>query len=110
MVTKKRAGAFPGGFPWATCVTAVWLLAVAASATAQHRGTLVDRVRSANDRFKDVAVAVSEGYAPIPCASGVDGGAMGVHYVSEKLLKADAVDIAHPQAVMYEPTPDGKMT
>jgi hypothetical protein len=35
---------------------------------------------------------------------------MGVHYVSEKLLKADAIDIAHPQAVMYEPGADGKMT
>src|ERR1700730_8375231 len=30
-------------------------------------------LRAANDRFKDVTVAVSEGYAPIPCASGVDG-------------------------------------
>jgi hypothetical protein len=57
-----------------------------------------------------VSVAVAEGYAAIPCASGVDGGAMGVHYVSEKLLKADTVDIAHPQAVMYEPGADGKMT
>ena len=66
-------------------------------------------MRTANDRFKDVSVAVAEGYAPIPCASGIDGGAMGVHYVSEELLKADAIDIAHPQAVMYEPGPDGKM-
>ena len=65
---------------------------------------------AANDRFKDVSVAVAEGYAAIPCASGIDGGAMGVHYVSEKLLKADAIDIGHPQAVMYEPGADGKMT
>ena len=64
---------------------------------------------TANDRFKDVSVAVSEGYAPIACASGIDGGAMGVHYVNAKLLGDDAVDITHPQAVMYEPTPDGKM-
>jgi hypothetical protein len=34
----------------------------------------VDRVRAANDRFKDISVAVSEGYEPIPCASGIDGG------------------------------------
>jgi hypothetical protein len=86
----------------------VSLVAIATAASADQRRTLVDRVKAANDRFKDVSVAVSEGYAPIPCASGVDGGAMGVHYVSEKLLKADAVDIAHPQAVMYEPTPDGR--
>jgi hypothetical protein len=92
-------------------LTVVSLISLATAVLAQQRGhTLVDKVRVANDRFKDVSVAVSEGYAPIPCASGIDGGAMGVHYVSEKLLKADAVDIAHPQAVMYEPGPDGKMT
>src|SRR4051812_1836873 len=78
-------------------------------ATEQRTSSVVAHVRAANDRFKDVATAVSEGYAPIPCASGIDGGAMGVHYVNEKLLTADAVDIAHPQAVMYEPTADGKM-
>src|SRR4029453_14051305 len=92
-------------------LSAVAVIAVATGVFAQQRGlTLVDKVRAANDRFKDVSVAVAEGYAAIPCASGIDGGAMGVHYVSEKLLKADTVDIAHPQAVMYEPGADGKMT
>src|ERR1700686_1632553 len=61
---------------------------------------LADHVRAANDRFKDVSVAVSEGYTPIPCASGVDGGAMGVHYVNAKLLNEEVPDIKHPQAVM----------
>ena len=70
---------------------------------------LVDQVRAANARFNEVSVAVAEGYAPIPCASGVDGGAMGVHYVNPNYLKDTAVDIKRPQAVMYEPTPDGKM-
>jgi hypothetical protein len=92
-------------------LSAVALITIATGVFAQQRGlTLVDKVRTANDRFKDVSVAVAEGYAAIPCASGVDGGAMGVHYVSERLLKADAIDIAHPQAVMYEPGADGKMT
>jgi len=72
--------------------------------------SLTHRVRFENHRFKDVAVALSEGYAPIPCASGIDGGAMGVHYVNAALLGADVIDIKRPQAVMYEPTPDGKMT
>ena len=66
-------------------------------------------MRSANDRFKDVAVAKAEGYAPIPCVSGIEGGAMGVHFVSEANLKDDAIDIAHPEAVMYEPQADGSM-
>lgn len=69
---------------------------------------LAEGVRAANDRFRDVAVAVSEGYAPIPCASGVEGAAMGVHYVNPTLI-GDSVDIKHPQAIMYEPKADGKM-
>jgi len=85
-------------------------LAVGPATGADNGSPLVDHVRAANARFRDVNVARAEGYAPIPCASGVDGGAMGVHYVSNKLLEADAVDLAHPQAVMYEPMPDGKMT
>ena len=88
---------------------AVASFAAAASLADQRGSTLVDRVRSANDRFKDISVAVAEGYAAIPCASGVDGGAMGVHYVNSKLLQVEVPDLAHPQAVMYEPGPDGKM-
>jgi hypothetical protein len=84
--------------------------ALAGEARAQSaRETLVEHVRSANTRFKDVGGAVSEGYAPIPCASGIDGGAMGVHYVNPNYLKDAVPDIKRPQAVMYEPTPDGKM-
>ena len=70
---------------------------------------LADHVRTANGRFKDVSVAVAEGYAPIPCASGVQGGAMGIHYVNGDYLKDGAIDLKHPEAVMYEPMPDGKL-
>jgi hypothetical protein len=86
--------------------------AIASEASAQSaraRETLVEHVRSANTRFKDVSVAVAEGYAPIPCASGIEGGAMGVHYVNPNYLKDQVPDIKRPQAVMYEPMPDGAM-
>jgi len=83
------------------------LLWTGAPAGADSRG-FVEQVRSANDRFKDVAIAVAEGYAPIPCASGVDGGAMGIHYVKASLI-GESVDIKAPQAIMYEPTADGSM-
>ena len=76
------------------------------SAAEGGRNPLAEQVRAVNDRFKDVAVAVSEGYAPIPC--GIDGGAMGIHYVNATLI-GDTVDIKHPQAIMYEPMPGGKL-
>jgi len=96
---------------WTKRLALLPLLALgAASAWADGSNPLADHVRAANDRFKDVAVAVKEGYAPIPCASGIEGGAMGIHYVNGARLKDDAIDLAHPEAVMYEPSADGKLT
>jgi hypothetical protein len=85
-------------------------LGAAAMADQPMTNTLAANVLEANNRFADVSVAVAEGYAPLPCASGRDGGGMGIHYVSEKYLKDDAVDLTHPEAVMYEPGVDGKLT
>jgi len=71
---------------------------------------LAEKVRAANGRFADVAAATAEGYAPIPCASNANGsGAMGIHYVNPAYLGDDAIDLARPEAVMYEPMPDGSL-
>ena len=85
-------------------------IALGTAAGAEGSNPLADAVRTANDRFQDVAAAVKEGYTPLPCASGLDGGAMGIHYVNGAYLKDDALDIAKPEAVMYEPGADGKLT
>jgi hypothetical protein len=86
------------------------LLAAGGSALAASSGNpLVDEVRDANNRFKDVSVAVTEGYKPIACASGIEDGSMGIHYVSEARLKDDGINLAQPEAVMYEPSSDGKL-
>ena len=71
---------------WARSLALLPLLVVGtAVASDSHLKSLTEHVRDANDRFKNVAAAVSEGYAPIPCASGVDGGALsGI----QKALKA----------------------
>lgn len=76
---------------------------------ASERPTLPDQVRTANDRFKNVETALNEGYSPIPCTSGIEGGAMGVHYVNPTLVGDELIDIAKPEAVMYEPGADGTM-
>jgi len=86
------------------------LLPLLAGTAMAAESPLADKVRDANARFADVAVAKSEGYAPIPCVSGVDGGAMGIHYVNQKLLDDPAVAIDHPEAILYEPTADGKLS
>jgi hypothetical protein len=92
-----------------TAAAAISCLSILPAFAATRTPALPDQVRNANDRFKDVAIAVKEGYAPIPCASGIDGGAMGIHYVNGDLIKDEKVEIGKPEAVMYEPGADGKM-
>jgi len=92
---------------WTRCLALLSLLAIEGASAANNGTPLADKVRAANSRIKDASVAAAEGYAPIPCASGIDGGAMGVHYVT--YLKGEAPEIKRPQAVTYEPLPNGKL-
>ncbi|MER8632061.1 MAG: hypothetical protein E5Y12_09330 [Mesorhizobium sp.] len=95
---------------WTKHLINLSVLSIAATAASAHdSGALDEKVRKANGRFENVATATAEGYAPIPCASGITGGAMGIHYVNAAYLKDDAVDLAKPEAVMYEPMADGKL-
>jgi hypothetical protein len=71
---------------------------------------LIDKVRQATRRFRDINVAISEGWVQgTPCVSGPNSGAMGVHFVlpariGDGVLKAD-----EPEALIYEPLPGGAM-
>ena len=67
-------------------------------------------VRDSTERFKDVSVAMAEGYVlQFGCVSGSDSGAMGLHYVNATLVGRGVLDPTRPQIVIYEPTPDGKL-
>ncbi|TIT37216.1 MAG: hypothetical protein E5W76_22690, partial [Mesorhizobium sp.] len=85
---------------WTRGLIGILTIAAASAAQAENANPLADKVRAGDSRFEDVAVAKAEGYAPIPCASGITGGAMGIHYVNAAYLKDDAVDLARPEAVM----------
>ena len=69
---------------------------------------LVEKVRKATARFQDINVAIAEGYAAGPCVSGPNRGAMGVHLINTDLLTKE-VDAETPEALIYEPSPDGRM-
>jgi len=70
--------------------------------------TLLKIVRDATERYQDVSVAKAEGYAlQFGCVSGEDSGAMGLHYVNGALVNSGVLDPAHPQIIIYEPTPNG---
>lgn len=71
---------------------------------------LLQIVRDATERFKDVAVAERAGYSlAFGCVSGPDSGAMGLHYVNFSLVTGGIIDPRNPQIVIYEPGTDGKL-
>lgn len=70
---------------------------------------LIDAVKAATEKYQDAAAATADGYAPMPCVSGPAGGAMGVHFVNVGYLEDGAIDVAKPEALMYEPRPDGTL-
>ena len=82
-------------------------------AGAKHHGQaagLVNTVREATERFKDVKVAEAEGYSLMfGCVSGPDYGAMGLHYVNLPLVLDGVIDPAKPEIIIYEPLPDGRL-
>ena len=75
----------------------------------RQQGLLLQRVREATERFQDVGEAVYEHYSlTFGCVSGPDQGAMGLHYVNFELVGTGVIDPAHPQIILYEPTPSGR--
>jgi len=65
---------------------------------------LVQDVRDATRQFLDVNNAGPAGYEPaFGCVSGPDHGAMGIHYVNGPLVGDGEIDVAHPEALIYEP-------
>ena len=80
------------------------------------RGPLVELIRESTARFRDVNVAIAEGYVRgTPCVSSGMGGAMGVHFVKPDILfNSDGslsaeLNAATPEALMYEPQRDGTL-
>ena len=117
---------FGRGFRGAACA-AFMLMSCVSPAVAQHRhdeapeakmsgdqkrdsGALLAAVRAATERFKDPAAAEAEDYhLQFGCVSGPDAGAMGMHFVNGPLVADGELDVAHPEIVLYEPLPGGRL-
>jgi hypothetical protein len=85
--------------------------ATSATDVAQSRsdsGPLIDKVRAGTARFKDINVAIAEGFVQAtPCVSGPDTGAMGVHFVLKSRIAAGTLKAEEPEALIYEPQSNG---
>jgi len=66
-------------------------------------------IRAATAAFHDLAAAEDAGYGLLPgCFEHADGG-MGVHYVRGDLVGDGTVNPLTPEALVYEPLPNGKL-
>jgi hypothetical protein len=88
------------------------LLAVGAAAQHAHNPPgqqpppdLVDAVRQATERFRDVNQTSGANYVPfLGCVAGAQEGAMGVHFVNMAFLNDLGKVLAdQPEALIYEP-------
>lgn len=78
-------------------------IAQASVADLKSATTLVEEVRTATARYKDVAAAEAAGYALFHgCVNGPEQGAMGVHFVNGNLVGDGAIDATQPEALIYE--------
>jgi hypothetical protein len=74
-----------------------------AAGTPDNPPTLVDLVRTATARFRNVDTALAEGYVVNGgCVSGPEQGAMGVHLAKFSLFDA-VLDVNNPEVLVYEP-------
>lgn len=99
-----------------------------ASLTAEAEAT-APAVRQATERFRDVEVALAEGYIPDPTGMCIDAGmegapaylgGMGIHYFRPDLLGITGTeprvsgaglhtDFTNPSVLVYEPHADGTL-
>jgi hypothetical protein len=82
---------------------------MARSSSKGPTATLVETVRQATTRFKDVKDAEMAGYGLLHgCVTGPQEGARGVHFANGELVGDGELDAKQPEALLYE-MKDGRL-
>jgi hypothetical protein len=112
-----------------TKVMCFLLIALFTAGPAMAHSEDLDVLRAATEKYKDVNVALAEGFIPDPSghcifaeAEGLpaEWGAMGIHYINPKMLQISAAeprvngnsthtDFTRPAILLYEPQADGSL-
>src|SRR5688572_16221656 len=67
---------------------------------ANRTSPLVEKVRQATAQFRDINVAIGDGWVPAtPCVSGPNTGAMGVHFVLPARVGDGTIVADEPEAL-----------
>jgi hypothetical protein len=91
---------------------ALLALALPAAALAEspsdRNGPLIEKVRAATSRYRNINVALGEGWVQAtPCVSGPNEGAMGVHFLKPERLHDGVLKADEPEMLIYEPLHGG---
>ena len=110
-------------------VSCLLLMALFMAGPAMPHSEDLDVIRAATEKYKDVSIALAEGFIPDPsgqCVSAAaeglpaEWGGMGIHYLNPKLLQITAgeprvngnsthTDFTRPAILLYEPQKDGSL-
>jgi hypothetical protein len=95
-------------------VAVILLTNTASIAAASPPGDLAG-LRAATAKYHSLEEAGEDGYglftdkAGIACIASPDMGAMGIHYVNGDLVGDPAINVNHPEALVYSPDHNGKL-
>src|ERR671937_3185885 len=91
---------------------ALGTLAWPAASAASPQG--LSAARAGTAAYHDIDVALADGYGLFTDAAGIacidnPAGGMGIHFVKGALVGDAAVEAATPEALVYEPQPNGRL-
>ena len=97
----------------AICAAAVAALGAGGTAAAAAAQPDIEAARQATAPFHDVSAATDYGVfadaAGILCIDMLGEGGMGIHYVNGSLVGNPNEDVRHPEALVYDPDPFGRL-
>src|SRR5437660_2401099 len=107
---------FPKSTKTLITVVAVTLVLLATPSSANAGAGDLSTARAATARFHRLEAANDAGYtvlvrdlAGITCITSPGVGVMGIHYVNGSALGDAVLDPAKPEALVYQPLPNGKL-
>ena len=96
-----------------TAICAAAVAALGAGGTAAAAQPDIEAARQATAPFHDVSAATDYGVfadaAGILCIDMLGEGGMGIHYVNGSLVGNPNEDVRHPEALVYDPDPFGRL-
>jgi hypothetical protein len=117
-IPKVLAPAVLGAFAVVAVILPGALTAAADTPAAAVQDAAQGAVANARDAtaiYNDPTAALAGGYAlltdkdDLACIAQPGAGAMGIHYVKNDLVQSGTIDVARPQALVYERTDNGRL-